>query len=134
MTEKVEEDVFNEFKKTLTAKGKRIWDIIAESPSVSIERDFLLISLLIETYEDYNDVQKELKKRKSNRGIDNPRIHENPNGTIQTHPYIQQMRELRTDIKSLIAQLALSPLSAAKLKLLDNSDAEVIADLLKSDR
>ena len=135
MAEKVEEaEVFNDFRNTLSAKGKKIWDIIIENQSVLIERDFLLISLLIESYEEYYEVKKELKKRRLNKEIENPRIHENPNGTIQTHPYVQQLREIRTDIRGLISQLALSPLSAAKLKILDNTDAEIIADLLKSDR
>lgn len=135
MAAKVEEnEAFDEFKKTLSAKGKRIWELLIDSPTIVIERDFMLMTMLIETYEDYDELKKELKKRKNNRNLDNPRIHENPNGTIQTHPYVQQMREVRTDIKSLISQMGLSPISAAKLKLLDSSDAETIAEIMKSDR
>lgn len=127
-------DPFEEYKKTLSAKGKRMWALLEEAPSVLMERDFLIISLLIESYEEYDDLKKELKKRKNDRNVENPRIHENPNGTIQTHPYVQQLREIRTDIKSLTAQLGLSPLSAAKLKIMNNSDAEIIAEVMKQDR
>lgn len=122
-------------RNSLSAKGKVMWDVIAENKNIELSRDCFLIIQLVEVFEEYNYLKTKIKKKRNPKDPnDDPRLHQNPNGTIQTHPFVQQLREARLDIKSLTAQLALSPAAAAKLRIIGTSDTALADEVMKSDR
>lgn len=120
------------FKNGLNAEGKRLWEAIISNSAVVVERDSFLIVLLIESYQDFIYLKKQLKSKKPDFAA--ARVKENTNGTQQEGWAVKQMNDKAKIILQLTKELGLSAMSAKELKALEASDADMIASLLKSDR
>lgn len=121
-------------KNGLNAEGKKLWDVIIVNPSIVIERDFINVQLLIECYQDFHYLKKQLKLGNKPADFPSPRVKENTNETQQIGWAVSQMNEKIKLIIMLTKELGLSAMSSANLKQLENNDMKIIADLLKSDR
>ena len=121
------------FKDGLNVEGKKLWDAIVSNSSIVVERDSILIVLLIETYQDFIYLKKQLKNTKK-PDFDAPRVKENTNGTQQEGWAVKQMNDKARLIMQLTKELGLSAMSAKELKALEASDADKIAFMLRSDR
>jgi phage terminase small subunit len=124
-------------RKTLQAGSKTTWDAIQEVSHIDEDRDSLLIWLLLDTLEEYKTLKSLLKKKRRKPGEpepEDPRFHLNPNGTLQSAPVVNQLKEVRRDLVKQLSELALSPVSAARLTIMSDSDKDLILEALKSDR
>ena len=130
----IEENMIDSlFKSGLNAEGKKMWDVIISNPSVVIERDFMTVVMLIETYQEFIYYKKQLKNTK-NPDYDGPRVKENTNETQQVGWAVKGMQETSMLIMKLVKELGLTPMSAKELNQIDVDSTEKIRSLLKSDR
>lgn len=129
-------DAFDKLaEKELGKVAFQTWSLIWENSHLEKTRDWMLVLQLIETFEEYKYLRNKLKpkrKTESNPNPKDPRIHENSNGTIQTHPYKAQLKDAQNDLRRIIADLGLSPISAASLKSLNEKELETIKNLIAS--
>lgn len=121
------------FKNGLNAEGRKMWDVITSNPSVDVERDFMTVVLLIETYQEFIYYKKQLKNTK-NPDYDGPRVKENTNDTQSVGWAVKGMKDTSELIIKLVKELGLTPLSAKELKQIDNDSTDKIRALLASDR
>jgi hypothetical protein len=133
----MEQEIENPLRKSLGVNGKATWDSIQRIDHIDEDRDGILLWLLLETLEEYKDLKKLLVKKRRKPGEPepaDPRFHLNPNGTLQSSPVVNQIKEVRRDLVKQLSELALSPVSAARLTIMSDSDKELIIEALKSDR
>ena len=88
-------------------------------------RDYLSVQILCEIFAEYELVKSELKKKST------PRVHENANGTIQTHPFVAQARDLRKELQESFSKLGLSPKDYTALDLPDFSSENKKKETIK---
>lgn len=130
----IEENMIDSlFKSGLNTEGKKMWDVIISNPSVEIERDFMTVVMLIETYQEFIYYKKQLKNTK-NPDYDGPRVKENTNDTQSMGWAVKGMKDASELVIKLVKELGLTPMSAKELNQIENSDADKIKSLLKSDR
>ena len=130
----IEENMIDSlFKEGLNREGKKIWDVIISNPSVQIERDFMTVVMLIETYQEFIYYKKQLKNTK-NPDHSDPRVKENTNDTQQVGWAVKGMQDSAALVMKLVKELGLTPMSAKELNQIDVNNTEKIRSLLKSDR
>ena len=78
---------------------------------LSPEADFQLVWLLCQAHDDYARMRDEFSA-----GVVE-RTYTTSNGTVVSHPYIAQMKDLRAQMTSWLAALGFSPADRARLGL-----------------
>lgn len=128
MAEVIEDEYDLKAKKELSAEAYKSWPLIWENSHLVKTRDYWLAVDFLETYEEYRLLKSKLKPKRGSK--EDPRIHENSNGTVQTSPLKNQLKDIQIELRNLTKELALSPTSAANLKLLNDYDSKIISDIL----
>lgn len=128
MTAIIEDEYDLKAKKELTAEAYKSWPLIWENTHLSKPRDYWLAVDFLETYEEYRFIKNKLKPKRGSK--EDPRVHENSNGTVQTSPLKNQLKDIQIELRNLSKELALSPTAAANLKLLNDADSKIISGIL----
>jgi len=82
-------------------------------------RDLLSVTLLCETFSE-----REYLRRRIATG-DTPRFYRLQNGAMATHPIVAQLKDSEMRLQTLISNLALDPMSAARLGTEDALSATI---------
>lgn len=132
--EEIEVDPYDTMAKNqLSTDAYKGWELLWQNDHLVKSRDYWLAIDFLETFEDYKQLKKDLKpKRKTpnNPNPGDPRVHENSNGTVQTSPIRNQLKDVQQELRRLASELGLSPTAAANLKIMDNKDKDIIVKLL----
>lgn len=129
MTEVLDDKWDIKAKKELSVEAYKHWELIWDNSHLIKSRDYWMVIDFVETFEEYRFIKKKLKV--SARSKTDPRVHENSNGTVQTGPYKAQLKDIQIELRHLARELALSPTSAAALRILNDNERNTILDLLK---
>ena len=112
-----------DYKKT----RKRLWE---GNSHLEENRDFDVVKIYCDLLQEYGTVFSLVKSTKIKAA--SSRVHTNSNGTIQTHPLVSQLREIRTEVRSYQRALGLSPEDASRLKLTDSNKVEKIKEITQT--
>jgi P27 family predicted phage terminase small subunit len=96
---------------TLGIDGAELWEQIwtAGRLWLSPNSDAAVIKMLCQTVDEAESMRRALSIGEV------PRYYRLPNGSFVTHPYVSQLRELRTQITSWLSSLGFSPADRARL-------------------
>lgn len=97
----------------LGVDGLEMWEEIWSSGKswLSPKGDKAIVRLLCQAHDEYEQIRRSLAIGEV------PRHYVLPNGSFVSHPYVTQMRELRTQITSWLSALGFSPADRARLGL-----------------
>lgn len=103
----------------LTPLGKKLWVKIWVEKNLYLDqdKDFILIQLICEAWQDIRRMKALLKK-------DGDLLWINGNTNLVLHPYVKQVNELQTKMTGWLSKLGFSPADRAKI----NTDIEETAD------
>lgn len=116
-----------EIPETLMDPGRELWVQVwtAGRQWLAVEVDRLTISLLCEAFDEYSEMRDLL------RSGEVPRIYTTSNGTLVTHPYVSQMKELRAQMTAWMSSLGFSPADRARLGLAEVRVRDELDELQK---
>lgn len=104
--------------KDYDAEARKWWKFIWENSPSSKQPDYFVMRLFLDSWLDYLFLSKGI------RSGELPRIANNPNGTIQSHSYWNQLKDVKVQLNTLMSSLGLSPADRARLFLAADADAE----------
>ena len=106
----------------LSAASKKTWEGIWTSNPHLKDQDLFIMTLFIQTWEDYVFYVSEIKAadkqvKATGNLIHSKRIHVNSNGTQQSHAYFSQLKETKIQLNTYMSSLGLTPADRARLFL-----------------
>lgn len=108
----------------LKENGKAMWAFVWDAVSSwSEEADYVVIQELCEVYQE-----KEYLRQSIEMGLV-PRTYVSSNKQQQNHPYVNQLRDRRTEMNSLLSQLGMTPRERAKIGALESVVDEALLEL-----
>lgn len=89
------------------------------------EADASLVLLLCEAFDDYCEIRDQITSGKVER------IYMTSNGSLVTHPFVGQLKDLRVQMTSWLSALGFSPADRARLGLAEVRVRDELDDLQK---
>lgn len=107
--------------------GLELWETVwtAGSMWLSREGDYAVIKLLCQAQDEAEHLRRALAIGEV------PRIYVHSNGSIVTHPYVGQLKELRQQITAWLSSLGFSPADRARLGLSEVRQGDALDELTK---
>jgi P27 family predicted phage terminase small subunit len=97
----------------LSPDGAELWNQVwtAGRSWLSAEADHHMVVMLCHAHDEAEECRRQLTLGEI------PRFYQLPNGSMVTHPVVNQLKELRVQITSWLAALGFSPSDRARLGL-----------------
>lgn len=99
----------------------RIWS--AGKSWLSTESDAAIISLLCQAHDEAEEIRRALAIGEV------PRTYQLPNGAFVTHPYVSQLKELRSQMTAWLAAIGFSPSDRSRMGLGEVRQVDVLDEL-----
>lgn len=95
----------------LSEDGRALWDHVwvAGRQWLSPDSDYTIVTYLCQTHDEAEQVRRALALGHV------PRFYTLPNGSYVSHPYIAQLKDLRSQMTAWLAALGFSPADRARL-------------------
>ena len=90
---------------------------------LSPDSDSAVITMMCQAHDEAEQIRRALAIGEVSR------FYVLPNGSYVTHPYVGQLRELRSQITAWLASLGFSPADRARLGIGETRQADVLDDL-----
>lgn len=106
---------------------KKVWTFLWEEVGTLKDADRFVAMLFLDSWQDYLFLSKGIRSGTL------PRVVTNPNGTVQSHPYWAQLKEVKVQLNTYLSSLGLTPADRARLFIdaeLQEEDGK-LASLLK---
>lgn len=107
--------------------GRELWDQVwtAGSTWLSPNADAQIVTLLCQAHDEAEQIRRALAIGEVSR------TYVLPNGSHVTHPLVNQLKELRSQMTAWLAALGFSPADRARMSLGEVRQSDVLDDLEK---
>lgn len=120
----------------LTADGQRVWNVLftAAKDFIDPKVDILQAETFCYLYQETEDMRRQLALGKAGGGIDRV-VSMNKGQTLARHPYVQDIKDNRAMMTSILSSFGFTPADRAKLNFereVTNEALDAIRDIRRS--
>jgi P27 family predicted phage terminase small subunit len=109
----------------MTEDARELWDHVwhAGKSWLSPDADYTIVTYLCQAHDEAESIRRALSLGQV------PRFYSLPNGSFVSHPYIVQLKDLRSQMTAWLAALGFSPADRARLGLAEVRVRDELDDL-----